>query len=501
MNYTRASGILLHVSSLPGADGIGDLGKPAFAFIDFLIATKTKYWQVLPLNPTGYGNSPYQGLSACAGNPLFIALDNLIPLGLLNQDDLAQRPSFRRTKIDYAQVIPWKMEKLQRAYLNFKKNHPSELVNSFHKFCQKNKSWLDNYALFMTIKNQQQLHSWDCWPHELRFRDSIALKKFQKEQKELIEEQKFQQFLFFDQWRKIKTYANEHGVQIIGDIPIFVGYDCADTWANSDLFFFDEELKPTVVAGVPPDFFSRTGQLWGNPLYDWKKHKTTGYAWWIERIQQTLNMVDIIRLDHFRGFAGYYEIPAGSKTAEHGKWVKGPGKDFFDALYQYFGDLPFIAEDLGVITPDVIALRERYHLPGMKILQFGFNPNPEKGFMPHHIEKNFVAYTGTHDNSTTRGWFHSIPKTAQENFKKYTGNSKESIPQAMIRLLWQTVALFAITPMQDLLELGDEARMNFPGKLGGNWEWKMHQNWNSPKLEKRLLEINQLYDRSGDFRS
>ena len=496
MKFSRSSGVLLHVSSLPGVDGIGDLGKSAFDFVDFLVNTKTRYWQVLPLNPTGYGNSPYQGLSATAGNPLFIALDDLVPIGLLAKNDLAHRPHFSRGKIDFGSVIPWKTDKLHLAFLNFKKQQPADLVSQFKSFCRKNKNWLDDYALFMTIKEHQALHSWETWPKELRFRDPAALKKFQKENSEQVEEQKFQQFLFFTQWLKVKTYANDHGVQIIGDIPIFVGYDCADTWTNPDLFYFDKDLKPTVVAGVPPDFFSKTGQLWGNPLYDWKKHKASGYAWWIERIAQTLNLVDILRLDHFRGFAGYYEIPSGSKTAEHGRWVKGPGKDLFDALYKHFGNLPFIAEDLGVMTPDVIELRERYKLPGMKIVQFGFNPSPETGFIPHNFDKNAVAYTGTHDNSTAMGWFRSVPKIAQENFRAYTGRTKETVSHAMIRILWQSVVLFAITPMQDLLELGDEARMNFPGTLGNNWEWKMDKKWNSAKLQKWLLEINQLYNRS-----
>jgi len=495
MKFDRSSGVLLHVSSLPGADGIGDLGKPAFDFIDFLAASRTRLWQVLPLNPTGFGNSPYQGLSSTAGNPLFIALDDLVTMGLLTRHDLEKRPRFPRTKVDYGMVIPWKSAKLQQAFVTFKQNQPVALVNQFKSFCRKHKSWLDDFALFMTIKNQHELHPWDQWSKELRFRDPLGLKNFQKENRDQIEEQKFQQFLFFTQWFKVKAYANKKGVQIIGDIPIFVGYDCADTWTNPSLFFFDKDLKPTVVAGVPPDFFSKTGQLWGNPLYDWKKHKISGYAWWIERIRQTLNLVDVIRLDHFRGFAGYYEIPAGSKTAEHGQWVQGPGKDLFDALYKHFGDLPFIAEDLGVMTPDVIALRERYHLPGMKIVQFGFNPNPEKGFIPHNFDRNAVAYTGTHDNSTALGWFRSVPPTSREHFRAYVGDSRESVPHAMIRMLWQSVALFAIAPMQDLLELGDEARMNYPGSLGNNWEWKLDKKWNAKKLQNWLLGINQLYDR------
>jgi len=495
MEFKRSSGILLHVSSLPGTDGIGDLGETAYAFVDFLVETNTKYWQVLPLNPTGYGNSPYQGLSASAGNPLFIALDELVTMGLLSSSDVHRRPHFPRQKVDFSLVIPWKMGMLHRAFISFQQNPQPDLKKQFAAFCRSQKSWLDDFALFMTIKEKNDLQAWDRWPEGLRFRDPAALTTFLKENKTAVEEQKFLQFLFFFQWKQLKKYANEKGIEIIGDIPIFVGYDCADTWTHPDLFYFDKEFKPTVVAGVPPDFFSRTGQLWGNPLYDWKKHKSSGYAWWIERIQNTLDMVDIIRLDHFRGFAGYYEIPAGAKTAETGKWVKGPGNFLFDALYKHFGDLPFIAEDLGVMTPDVEQLRERYHLPGMKIVQFGFNPNPEVGFQPHNLTRNSVAYTGTHDNDTVRGWYASMPPETQAHFKAYVGNTKEPPSKAMIRTLWQSVALFAIAPMQDLLNLGNEARMNFPGTLGNNWEWKLDHKWNSKKLREWLTAFNQLYSR------
>ncbi len=495
MDFKRSSGILLHVSSLPGLDGIGDLGEAAYAFVDFLVETNTKFWQVLPLNPTGYGNSPYQGLSASAGNPLFISLDELIALGLLSSSNLNRRPHFPHRKVDFSLVIPWKMGKLHEAFLSFQQNPHPDLQKQFSNFCRSQKSWLDDFALFMTIKEQNDLQAWDTWSEELRFRNPAALHTFMKENKTDVEEQKFLQFLFFMQWKRLKEYANERGVQIIGDIPIFVGYDCADTWTHPDLFYFDKEFKPTVVAGVPPDFFSRTGQLWGNPLYDWKKHKISGYTWWIERIQNTLDMVDIIRLDHFRGFAGYYEIPADAKTAEIGKWVKGPGNSLFDALYKHFGDLPFIAEDLGVMTPDVVELRERYHLPGMKIVQFGFNPSPEVDFQPHNLIRNSVAYTGTHDNDTVKGWFSSVSPETRAHFKAYTGNTNEPASRAMVRILWQSVACFAIAPMQDLLNLGNEARMNFPGTLGNNWEWKLDKRWNSPKLRKWLTEFNQLYSR------
>ncbi|KUK47110.1 MAG: 4-alpha-glucanotransferase [Anaerolinea thermophila] len=495
MEFKRSSGILLHVSSLPGSDGIGDFGDSAYAFVEFLAATNTKFWQVLPLNPTGYGNSPYQGLSASAGNPLFISLDDLVELKLLSPSDLSKRPHFPRTKVNFGMVIPWKMEKLHKAFLNFEQSQSPDLSKQFKAFCSAQTNWLDDFALFMTIKDQHDLRAWDTWSDGLRFRDPVALRKFEKENRTAVEEQKFFQFIFFQQWKKLKKFANDKGIQIIGDIPIFVGYDCADTWTHPDLFYFDKEYKPTVVAGVPPDFFSRTGQLWGNPLYDWKKHKSSNYAWWIERIQNTLDMVDIIRLDHFRGFAGYYEIPAGSKTAEIGKWVKGPGNSLFNALYKHFGDLPFIAEDLGVMTPDVVELRERYQLPGMKIVQFGFNPNPEVDFQPHHLTRNSVAYTGTHDNETVKGWFNSLPADAKAYFKAYVGNTKESPSKAMVRLLWQSVSVFAIAPMQDLLDLGNEARMNFPGTLGNNWEWKLDKKWDSARLRKWLAEFNHLYSR------
>ena len=495
MTFRRSSGVLLHVSSLPGQDGIGDLGSAAYQFVDFLSATQTKLWQVLPLNPTGYGNSPYQGLSASAGNPLFISLEELVPPGLLSQKDLSKRPHFPKNKVDFGKVIPWKMEKLHQAFLNFQRNKTPQQEKDFQKFCRKNKGWLDDFALFMTIKNQQELRAWDTWPDALRFRDPIALKKFTKLNKDSITEEKFYQYLFFEQWSRLKKYANQKGVQIIGDIPIFVGYDCADTWTNPDLFYFDDQFKPTIVAGVPPDFFSRTGQLWGNPLYNWEKHKKSGYQWWIQRIQNTLDLVDIIRLDHFRGFAGFYAIPAGNKTAEIGKWMDGPRSDLFDALYAHFRELPFIAEDLGVMTPDVIELRERYNLPGMKIVQFGFNPSPETDFQPHHIQENAVAYTGTHDNSTAQGWFKSVPKEAQNYFLAYAGQTKETVAHAMIRLLWLSSAVIAVAPMQDLLKLGDEARMNLPGSLGNNWEWKLNAKWESDKLKHWLAEINHLYSR------
>ncbi len=495
MDFKRSSGILLHVSSLPGTDGIGDLGKGAYDFIDFLSATNTHLWQVLPLNPTGYGNSPYQGLSASAGNPLLISLDSLVELGLLEKHALRDRPHFPKDKVDFELVSQWKMAMLHLAYQQFLLLEKNSLIEEYQQFCHQSKEWLNDFALFMAIRNKNDLRSWDSWDEGLRFRKKDAIAAFTKKNEKEINEYKFFQFLFFKQWKEVKDYANQHEIQIIGDIPIFVGYDCADTWTNPDLFFFDVALKPTVVAGVPPDFFSKTGQLWGNPLYDWKQHKKKKYAWWIARIQNTLDMVDIIRLDHFRGFAGYYEIPASAKTAETGQWVPGPGFDLFDAFYDHFGELPFIAEDLGVVTDDVIALRERYHLPGMKIVQFGFNPNPEWGFIPHNIETNAVAYTGTHDNATTAGWYKALPKEAKKRFLDYCGKMRESVPAAMIRLLWMSSAIFAIAPMQDLLNLGDSARMNYPGTVGSNWEWRMKDNWNSPRLQEWVRQINQLYER------
>ncbi len=369
MNFNRAGGILLHPTSLPGRYGIGDLGPEAYRFVDWLTSTGCKLWQILPLGPTGYGDSPYQCFSAFAGNPYLISFDALIEDGLLTKEDLLELPTFNASRVDFGTLIPWKLGLLQKAFSRYP-SAPESFRKEFKRFSKDNAAWLDDYALFMSLKEANGGGAWNGWDESLRKRKASAMDKARTEQAENILRHSFYQFLFFRQWKKLRAYAHERGLTIIGDIPIFIAYDSADAWANPKLFFLDEESLPTVVAGVPPDYFSATGQLWGNPLYKWNAHKKTGYAWWLERFRSVLKLVDIIRLDHFRGFAGYYEIPFGNTTAEHGRWVTGPGKNFFETLYPALSDrkggtLPIIAEDLGVITPDVVDLRDSFHLPGM----------------------------------------------------------------------------------------------------------------------------------------
>ena len=493
--FERSSGILLHPTSLPGPDGIGDLGPEAFRWIDFLKQTECSIWQILPLGPTGYGDSPYQAFSAFAGNPYLVSPSLLVEDGLLTLQDLADRPQFDETTIDYGKAIEWKNTLLNRAYAKFKAKVSPRLKKAFDTFCESHAQWLEDYSLFMAIKENQGGGSWISWPDKLlRMRDPQALVEFGKQNKEAIENQKLRQFLFFKQWLALKKYANSRGIRIIGDIPIFVSFDSADTWANPDLFFLDKNHKPTVVAGVPPDYFSPTGQLWGNPLYNWEVHLATGYKWWLSRILATLEQVDIIRLDHFRGFAGYWEVKASRPTAEKGKWTPGPGNTFFDYLQKELKNLPIIAEDLGEITPDVIALRDRYNFPGMKILQFGFI-EPEDPFLPHNYIVNCAAYTGSHDNATGKGWYNTAPEAEKDFCRRYLARSGDDISWDMIRAVWSSVAVLAMAPMQDFLSLGNEARMNFPGRLGGNWSWRMHSTACSNEMASRIREVNFLYNR------
>jgi 4-alpha-glucanotransferase len=468
--------------------------------VDFLADSGGNLWQVLPLGPTGYGDSPYQCFSAFAGNPYLISPDELIADGLLMPDDLQDRPEFAPAHVDFGTLIPWKLKVLERAFERFASFEDSTLRESLANFRAENASWLDDFALFMSLKEAHGGGSWDNWPEALRIRDMKALAKARQKYSDRIARHIFYQFLFYRQWWSLREHAHQRGIKIIGDIPIFVSYDSADVWSHPELFFLDEAGKPTVVAGVPPDLFSATGQLWGNPLYNWEMHKMNGYSWWLERVRATLRVVDLIRLDHFRGFAGYWEIPAGNPTAEFGRWVPGPGADFFDTLMadlqERFGskDLPLIAEDLGVITSDVVELRERYDLPGMRILQFGFT-GPENPFLPHHYVPNCVAYTGTHDNDTARGWFESAAKEERIFSQRYLGVNGDRFSWDLIRTIWASAAVFAIAPMQDFLNLGTEARMNFPSRLGGNWHWRMLDGDLNESLLHRLQELNYLYSR------
>ena len=496
MKFDRSGGVLLHPTSLPGPYGVGELGPQAYRFVDWLASTGCKLWQVLPLGPTGYGDSPYQCFSAFAGNPYLISFDALLEDGLLTEGDLTDIPDFDASSVDFGLLIPWKLNLLQKAFSRFQST-PRHLQKEFNSFCTENASWLDDYALFMSIKEANGGGAWNEWDEPIRKREGSAMDKARKEYTEDIQRNSFYQFLFFRQWNKLRAYANERSIKIIGDIPIFIAYDSADAWANAELFFLDENSLPTVVAGVPPDYFSKTGQLWGNPLYRWDVHKKTGYAWWLERFRAVLKMVDIVRVDHFRGFAGYWEIPFGQPTAEHGQWVTGPGSDFFNAMNDgLVGDsgaeLPIIAEDLGLITPDVVELRDEFNLPGMKILQFGFD-KPHNPFLPHNYVSNCVAYTGTHDNDTARGWFESAPQDEREFSLRYMDSHPDRFVWDLIRAIWSSVAVYSLTTMPDLLNLGTEARMNFPSKLGGNWEWRMQEKDLNDELASSLRELNELF--------
>jgi 4-alpha-glucanotransferase len=517
MKFERASGVLLHPTSLPGPYGIGDLGPSAFRFVDWLADSGCKLWQILPLGPTGYGDSPYQCFSAFAGNPYLISPDFLRRDDLLHPDDLAEEPDFPDDAIDYGRIIPWKLNLLERAFIRFKSAPSASLRTgskpvrqAFDRFTAENVSWLADYALFMALKEALGGGPWNEWPEPLRKRDPDALAQAAQTHADAVSRFMFYQFVFARQWASVREYAHQRGVQIIGDIPIFVAYDSADVWANPDLFYLNESDLPTVVAGVPPDYFSATGQLWGNPLYRWSVLKERDYDWWVARFRATLKQVDIVRLDHFRGFAGYWEIPAGNPTAEKGRWVPGPGEDFLSAIEAALretpdesqGGLPIIAEDLGEITPDVIELRDQFGLPGMKILQFGFT-GPDNKFLPHnYLTTNCVAYTGTHDNDTAVGWFVTAPEHELDFARRYLdcdpcngSGAGHGFPWKLVRAAWGSVAVFAVAPMQDLLGLGTEARMNFPSKLGGNWSWRLLESQLSPELQGRVQEINHLYRR------
>ncbi len=514
MKFERASGVLLHPTSLPGPYGIGDLGPSAYRFVDWLADSGCKLWQILPLGPTGYGDSPYQCFSAFAGNPYLISPDYLLRDDLLHPDDLVETPGFPDDSVDYGRIIPWKLNLLERAFIRFRAaprpvpQDPSTSIRaSYERFCAENVSWLADYALFMALKEANGGGAWGDWPESLRKRDPDSLAEAGRRHADAVERFTFYQFVFFRQWAALHAYAHGRGIRIIGDLPIFVAYDSADVWANPELFHLDRNRQPTVVAGVPPDYFSPTGQLWGNPLYRWEVLKDRGYDWWIARFRATLKQVDIVRLDHFRGFAGYWEIPANSPTAETGRWVPGPGEDFLEAIKSALDDpsrqsstgLPIIAEDLGEITPDVIELRDRFDLPGMKILQFAFS-GPGNAFLPHNYPANCVVYSGTHDNDTARGWYETAPESERDFARRYLfgdlcerSDLAERFARELIRAAWASVAVYAIAPMQDLLGLGTQARMNFPSSLGGNWSWRLLETDLSQALQARLRELNYLY--------
>lgn len=492
----RAAGILLHPTSLPGPYGIGDLGKMAFAWVDALVLGKQKLWQILPLGPTGYGDSPYQCFSAFAGNPYLISPDRLVEDGLLSKGDIPAN-NFPADRVDFGPVIEYKVQLLAKAWENFQSGTAPKLQADYAAFVAAQAAWLPDFALFMALKDAHHGASWLSWELPLILREPEALAKARKELADTIGLHQFRQFIFFRQWRAVKAYANSKGIKIVGDVPIFVSSDSADVWANPECFLLDEKRQPTVVAGVPPDYFSATGQLWGNPLYNWEVLKATSYEWWLNRLRATLELVDLVRLDHFRGFEAYWEIKAGMPTAQVGQWVKGPGINFFNTVKTALGDLPIIAEDLGIITPEVNALREEFKLPGMKILQFAFGGATEDRFLPHtYRDPCCVIYTGTHDNDTTRGWFESVSEKEQRFVCRYLGTDGKNVVWDLIRLAWMSVADMALVPLQDILELGSEARMNLPGRAAGNWAWRLREGQLTPRHLERLAELTVLYARA-----
>ncbi len=498
--FPRCSGLLLHPTSLPGRFGIGDLGPEAYRFVDFLVAAGQRLWQMLPLGPTGYGNSPYQSLSAFAGNPLLISLDRLVDDGLLERADLSTAPRFPEDSVDFDAIIAFKMPLLKKSYAAFEYGRSEE----FSTFCRRNAGWLDVHALFVALRDAHGAAGWNTWERDIRRRQPETTERWTERLATEVRYQQYLQFQFSRQWSALKKCCNDRGVRLIGDIPVFVALDSAEVWAHPEMFFLDEAGKPKVVAGVPPDYFSQTGQLWGNPLYRWDVMARDGYSWWVERFKATREVVDIIRLDHFRGFESYWEVPAGEKTAISGRWAKGPGAHFFEAIKKALGELPIIAEDLGIITSEVTALREQFDLPGMRVLQFAFTGGADNPHRPHNYPRNCVVYTGTHDNNTTVGWFQGEGarvavaedvRRERETALKYLGTRGDEINWDLIRQAFMSVANTAIMPVQDVLGLGSEARMNTPGTTRGNWRWRLVSGQLTEEHTRRLAELGQLYGR------
>ncbi len=494
----RCSGILLHPTSLRGPYGIGDLGAGAYRFVDWLEANGQTIWQVLPLGPTSYGDSPYQTLSAFAGSSHLISLDRLVEDGLLTKGDLADAPPFPANSVDYGWVGPYHNQKLASAWRNFSGGADQSLRQDFERFVDENHFWLEDFALFVTLKTRHRLRPWVEWEREFRRRDPAALAYASANFAEQVNSERFRQWLFYRQWRALKLYAKSKGVRIIGDLPIFVAHDSADVWANQREYFLDEAGNSTVVAGVPPDYFSPTGQRWGNPLYRWEVMHADGYQWWIRRVRALLKLVDYIRIDHFRGFEAYWEIPASEATAVKGKWVKGPGAAFFEAIRAAMGELPIMAEDLGLITSGVEKLRDAFGFPGMKVLQFAWS-DPANPFLPHNHPVNCVVYTGTHDNNTTRGWWENEVDPGTRAFvKDYLGHDAGNIVWDMARLGMRSAGRVFIMPMQDVLGLGAAARLNTPGKAADNWTWRMPANALNHRGKDALLHITRLFQRHPD---
>lgn len=506
----RQSGTLLHPTSLPGKYGIGDLGTEAYKFIDFLEETGQSLWQVLPLGPTGFGDSPYASFSTHAGNPLMISPQILMDQGFLEEDDFIHEPVFDKKSVDFGSLIPWKKNLLNKAVEQFQ---VESFKNShFQDFCREESHWLDDYSLFISIKEYYDIKAlsqgvsgamWsNYWDKDIALKEPNAVKKWRNFLQTEIEKNKILQFFFFEQWLKLKQYANKKGIQIIGDIPIFVASDSVDVWANRELFLLNGDGSPQFVAGVPPDYFSQTGQLWGNPLYNWKNMEKKNFNWWIERIQGVLKLVDIIRIDHFRGFESFWQVPAANTTAEEGTWVKAPGKKLFSRVINVLGTLPILAEDLGSITEEVTELRDYFNFPGMRILQFAFDMtegevglDPDNLFLPHNYIPASVVYTGTHDNATMRGWLEACKDEELDYIREYSGYGGDDLVWLFIRMALSSTSAYCIIPMQDYLEQDDSSRMNTPSTVGGNWTWRYTEDMISENLKERIFKLNRLYGR------
>jgi 4-alpha-glucanotransferase len=502
MKFPRRSGVLLHPTSLPGRFGIGDLGDAAYRLIDFLAAARQTYWQILPLSPTGYGDSPYQTLSAFAGNPMLISPEKLVEASHLSGDDLRDAPNLPDDHVDFGPVIHYKTGLLDRAFANFRAHSLDAQRAAFARFCEEQAFWLDDFSLFMALKEAHDLRPWYEWEPEFKMRHPDALARERETLADNIECEKYRQWQFAEQWLAVKRYANERGIRIIGDIPIFVSEDSADVWANTDLFYFDQDLRPTVVSGVPPDYFSATGQLWGHPLYRWDLMAKDGYAWWIARFRAAFTYADVVRIDHFRGFYNYWQIPAGEKTAVKGKWLRGPDADLFNAVSAALGDVAVIAEDLGEFDAEsragVDALQAEFGFPGMKVLHFAFGSGADNIYLPHNYTRDFVAYTGTHDNDTSVGWYQVSSSEGERAYaRKYTHSDDSDMAWDFIRLAWASVANTAITTAQDLLALGHDARMNMPSTVGPpNWCWRMLPGALNDAIAARLAELTAIYGRA-----
>ena len=506
----RRSGILLHISSLPDRYGIGNLGEPAHKFAEFLQASGQSLWQVLPVGPPGYGNSPYSSLSAFAGNPLFINLERLVEEGYLKTEDLITTQTFPTNKIDYQAVADFKIPLLKKAATQFVNTASPAEKAQFELFCQENREWLVPYAIFMSLKETYGQKAWYTWNREVRLLNQSDLTAWVNRYKTSVHQHFFLQYIFFKQWEQMKDFCNNRGIMLMGDLPIFVALDSAEVWAHQEIFDLDENGRPNTVAGVPPDYFSQTGQLWGNPLYRWNIIRDQGYSWWIKRMRMAFRLFDIVRLDHFRGFESFWAIPANARTAKEGQWNPGPGAELFTTLKKELGPLPVIAEDLGIITPEVEVLRDMFNFPGMRVLQFAWDKDPGKNIhLPHFHIKNCVVYTGTHDNTTTCGWFRGedIEYTTQNKSErqeqtkralKYLGTDGREINWDFIRLAFSSVADTAIIPLQDVLGLGNESRMNTPGTTFGNWEWRLEPGELTDEITEHLRELTWLTGRLKD---